>query len=251
MNKDENIKDFYVIDIQHILKCVWRRLWAIILVGVICAGIGFTTARFIVPPKYRAKIMMYVNNSDISVGNFSISSSEITAAQSLVKTYGTILNNRTTLEEVIKLEKLSYDYKQLSRMIRSYAVNETEVMAVEVTSTNPAEAVRVANCIGDVLLDRISEVVQGSKVVIIDTADPNPPKVAPSITNYTAIGFAAGIVISLFAVIIMAILDDTIHDEEYLLRTYEYPILAKVPDLFEQTASKDYYYRSSKKDGGR
>ena len=58
MNKDENIKDFYVIDIQHILKCVWRRLWAISLAGVNCGRIGFTPARFIVPQKYRAKIMM-------------------------------------------------------------------------------------------------------------------------------------------------------------------------------------------------
>ncbi len=251
--EDINSKEFHVIDVQHIFKTVWKRLWAIVLVGVICAGIGFGSAKFVVPPKYRARIMMYVNNSDISVGasNFSISSSEITAAQSLVKTYGIILNNKTTLDEVIKAERLSYNYKELSSMIKSYAVNDTEVMAVEVVSKNPKEAVNIANRIGDVLLDRISEVMTGSKVVIIDWADPNPQKVSPSATNYTLIGFLLGIVVSLLVVIIMAVLDDTIHDEEYLLKNYEYPILAKVPDLYEHSSSKDYYYRSSKKDGGK
>ncbi len=252
MNKDtNNTKDFYVIDIQHIFKCVWRRLWAIVLVGVIGAGIGFSVARFVVPPKYMAKVMMYVNNSDISVGNFSISSSEITAAQSLIKTYGRILDNRTTLEKVIKAENLNYTYTELSRMLRTYAENETEVMSVEVISENPEEAVRIANRIAEILPKRIGEIIVGSTVEVIDSADPNPKKVSPSVTNYTAVGFAAGAFVTLVVLIVLAILDDTIHDEEYLLRNYDYPILAKVPDLFEHSSGKDYYYHSSKKESGR
>ena len=39
-------------------------------------------------------------------------------------------------------------------------------------------------------------------------------------------------------------LQDTIHDEEYILRTYDYPILGKVPDLLNKgSKSYGYYYR--------
>lgn len=254
MNKeDNNSKDFYVIDIQHIFKSLWKRLWAIVLAGIITASAGFCLASFVIAPKYRATIMLYVNNADISVGgsSFSISSSEITAAQSLVKTYSIILDNRTTLETVINKNNLDYDYHQLSEMVHAYAVKDTEVMAVEVTSESRQEAVEIANSIGDVLVDRIAQIMDGSNVKIIDTADPKPPRVSPNVTNYTAAGFALGVIVATIVVIIMALMDDTIHDEEYLIKSYEYPILAKVPDLFEHTASKDYYYRSSKKEGNR
>jgi hypothetical protein len=42
----------------------------------------------------------------------------------------------------------------------------------------------------------------------------------------------------------MAILDDTIHDDEYVLRTYNCPVLAKIPDLMNTgTKSYSYYYQ--------
>jgi hypothetical protein len=41
-------------------------------------------------------------------------------------------------------------------------------------------------------------------------------------------------------------LDNTVHDEEYILSTYNYPILAKIPDLASSGSDKKYgYYYSS------
>jgi hypothetical protein len=43
-------------------------------------------------------------------------------------------------------------------------------------------------------------------------------------------------------------MDDTIHDEEYVLRTYDYPILAKIPNLVNDSAKRyGYYYQSKEK----
>ena len=36
-------------------------------------------------------------------------------------------------------------------------------------------------------------------------------------------------------------LDKTIHDEEYVLQTFGYPILAKIPNLVDTDGSKHYY----------
>ena len=101
--QENNAKKYYTIDLLHIVRTLWRKIWIICLAAVIAGGIGFGLSAFIIKPTYSSTIMLYVNNSSFSLGNtsFSISSSEITAAQSLVKTYGEILNNRTTLERVI------------------------------------------------------------------------------------------------------------------------------------------------------
>ena len=99
--------------------------------------------------------------------------------------------------------------------------------------------------IAEVLPVRISEIIEGASMEVVDTAIPDHEKVAPSITQYTAIGLVLGILISAIALFVLALTDDTIHDEEYVLRTYNYPILGRVPDLVN-AGNKSYGYYSQK-----
>ena len=249
MEKVENNKEYYSIDLLHIFKMLWRRVWIIIIVGVLCATLGFSVASYAIHPKYSASIMLYVNNTS-KIGNteFSISTSEITAAQSLVKTYIVILRNRTTLEDVIKQAGVSYSATQLNSMIEAGPVEDTEVFRVKVTTENAEEAVKIANTISTVLTTRVGKIIEGASMQIVDTADikASQEPVSPSETKYTAIGLILGSFISA----LFAIMDDTIHDEEYVNQTYEYPILAKIPDLLDGS-SKEYSYYSQKKSANK
>ena len=247
-NQEKSTREYYTIDVSHILKSLWRRVWLIGLCGLIVAIIGFSIAAFTIAPTYSSYVKLYVNNSSFSLGNtsFSISSSELTAAQSLVRTYGDILISRSTLERVIEKADVNYTWKELSKMITYVPSNNTEIMRVTVTCENPYEASKIANTIAEVLPVRISEIIEGASMEVVDTAIPDHERVAPSITQYTAIGLVLGVLISVIALIIFALMDDTIHDEEYVLRTYDYPILGKVPDLLN-TGNKSYGYYSQKR----
>jgi len=128
-------------------------------------------------------------------------------------------------------------------MISAESVNGTEVFRVTVTSEDPYDSAKIANCIAEVLPKRISEIIEGSSMKVVDSAVVNLEKVAPSITKYTAMGGVLGILISFVIIVIMAIADDTIHDEDYILQNYEYPILAKVPDLFASDSKGYAYYK--------
>lgn len=246
-----NLKEYYVIDFTHIIKTILHRAWMVILSSVLGAVIAFSVAAFAITPTYSSSVMLYVNNSSFTVGDlgFSISSSEISAAQSLVKTYTVLLKNRTTLEKVIKETKLQdkYTWTDLYNMIEAAPVNETEIMEVKVTCEDPNEACKIANGIAKVLPKRISEIVEGSSMAVVDSAISNPQKVAPNITKFTAIGFALGLVLSLLLLVVVALLDNTIHDEEYIINNYNYPVLAKIPDLLNAGTKKYSYYNSYKK----
>lgn len=235
--------DYYVIDLLYLAKCVWHRAWIVVLATIAAAAIGFAYSAFIIQPKYSSSILLYVNNSSISVGNtsFSISSSEITAAQSLVKTYTIILNNRTTLEEVIERSQVPYTYEELGQMIEAGPVNNTEIMSVKVTSTDPYEAAKIVNCIAEVLPKRISVIINGTSMEVVDAGVPDLQKVSPSITKYTAMGMFIGAAVSIFIIVLLAIMDNTIHDEDYVLQTYGFPVLAKVPDLVDSGSGKSKY----------
>lgn len=251
-NQEKNNNEYYTIDILHIVRTLWKRAWVIALFGLLAAVIGFSISAFCIAPTYSSYIKLYVNNSSISLGNtnFSISASELTAAQSLVRTYGDILDSRSTLERVIDKADVNYTWKQLSKMITYAPSNDTEIMRVTVTCEDPYEASKIANTIAEILPVRISEIIDGASMEVVDSAIPDIEKVAPSITNYTAVGLILGILISVVVLVITALMDDTIHDEEYVLRTYDSPILGKVPDLLNAGGkSYRYYYQKSQRSG--
>lgn len=232
-NQEKNYSEYYTIDIMHILKALWSRIWIILVCGFLCAAIGFSIASFVIKPSYSSNIKLYINNSSISIGSntFSISSSELTAAQGLLKTYGEILNSRSTLERVIKKANIDYSWKELLDYISYSSVNGTEIMEVTVTCNNPKEACKIANTIADVLPVRIEEIIDGASMEIVDKAVENPKKVSPNVGQYSLKGFFIGLFLSALIIALFAVLDGTIHDEDYIIHNYDYPILGKVPNL--------------------
>ena len=252
MDMENKTNEYYTVDLAHIFKMLLNKVWLIVIVSLLAGAIGFSFAAFVVRPTYASSVMLYVNNKSSSTSNpnFSISSSDITAAQNLVKTYREILNNRTTLDLVINEEKLPYDYRELSKMISASSSNGTEIMKVTVTTENPEEAARIANCIAEVLPDRINDIIDGASVKVVEWAIADENKVAPSITKYTAMCILLGGVIAIAVVVINALMDGTIHDEDYVMQHYSCPVLAKVPDLMDTDNKRNnrnkrygYYYR--------
>ncbi len=244
---DHKTQDAYTIDLMHIMKVLWKRVWIIALAGVLAAAIGFSYAAFMVTPLYSSSVMLYVNNSSINLGNtsFNITTSDLSASQSLIKTYSVILKNRTTLERVIEKTGVSYSVGSLSGMITAASAQETEIMKVTVTSADPYEAAEIANCIAEVLPARIAEIIDGASMEVVDSAVPNPSKISPNISRYTAIGLVLGLLVSAGILAVVAIMDNTIHDEEYILQTYNFPILAKVPNLMDAGSAGYGYYKKS------
>ncbi|MGM9615436.1 MAG: YveK family protein [Oscillospiraceae bacterium] len=222
------------IDLLELAKALMRRAWFIILVTVLVAAAAFGYTYCFVTPMYTATALMYVNNTSFSVGStsFSISASELTAAQSLVDTYGVILKSRMTLEDIIQKDNLDYTYEELYSMIQTKAVNSTEIFEVSVTSSKPAEAEYIANTIAEVLPDKIAAIVEGSDVRIVDYAVIPSSRTSPSYTKNTAIGALLGLVIAAAVVILQYMLDENIRSEDYLAQTYpNIPLLSVVPDM--------------------
>lgn len=241
---------YYEIDVARLLRAMLHRMWAILLAGFIFAGAGFAAAAYLITPKYEAEALMYVNNSSSLQGgsSYPISSSELTAAQSLVDTYIAILKTRTTLNDVIKTKQLDLTYEEILEMISSDAVNNTEVFSIRITSDDPQEAAVIANGIAEILPDKISEIVDGSSVRIVDYAVTPSEKSSPSIIKYTAIGFVIGAIIACAVIVIRTLLDTLIHDEDYLLHAYDLPVLAVIPDHFKNNDSQNYYKYSRSTD---
>ncbi len=232
-----------IIDKKQLFVALKRRLWLIILTGLIGAATFFSVARFLITPQYEAGIKLYVNNSSFSVGgsSFSISASELTAAQGLVDTYIVILNSRSTVEEVIKEANVNYSYEEFCGMISAEPINETEIFQITVTSTSPAEAERIANTIAFVLPGKIAEIVDGSSVRVVEYAIVPTRRALPSYSKSTVFGGMVGVVLSASIVLLCELLDDKFRTEEALSIIYpEIPLLSVIPDAHENVESGYY-----------
>ncbi len=245
MDKTQINKDDASLDLLRIIKLLWKRAWIICIALLLTGAIGFSIAAFGITPKYSSSVMLYVNNG-FSIENV-ISSTQITGARSLLETYVVILQSRTTLNEVIDKTDVPYDYEDLGDMIKAESVNGTEVMRVTVTCEDPYEAAEIANAIAVVLPQRIGYIIEGSTMEVVDSAIADTQKVAPSISGYTVVAMMIGAVIAALVIVAVDMMDGTVRSEEYILQNYEYPILAKIPDL-TSTDSKSYgYYYQTKR----
>lgn len=241
---EQHNEEYIEIDLLRILTALRRKIVMIILTAVGFGLAGFLLAFYILPAKYEASALLYVNNSSFSVGSTSISVSDLSASKTLVSTYIAILRTRLTLNEVIEEAGLDYSYRQLLSMIDARSVNGTEIFSVTVTSEDPQEAERIANTIVDILPDKIAQIVDGSSVRTVDFAVAPERRSGPSITRFTAIGMIIGLVLSCGLIVLYELMDDQIHSEDYLLQTYKLPVLAAVPDMLAPQSGKYQKYGS-------
>lgn len=235
-------EEFIEIDILRLVKAVWQKIWAVILAAVIFGSATFGFTYLFIEPTYEAKTLLYVNNSNFSVGNtsFNISTSSLSAAQELVNTYIVILKARTSLNEIIEYAELNRSYTELQSMISAAPVNSTEIFEVVVTSTDPSESEKIANAIATLLPKRIAEIVDGSSVRVVDYAIVPTSRSGPSYAQNTFIGMVLGILISVAIIIIRELFDVFVREEQYLTQTYPYPILAAIPNM-RNSKSSGYY----------
>lgn len=238
-----NDSDIIVLNIGHILKILYHKLVIIILVGVLAGAATFGFSKFVVKPTYQSSASFYVNGKSSSE---AISSADISLSKSLVSTYIVILKTNSTLNAVIEKGGFNMSPATLSSKISASAVNGTEIFKVSVTDYDPETATRIVQTISEVLPTKISKIVIGSSVKVVDEPGSD---VVINTANYkknTIIGAIVGIIIACAIIIIKDVMDDTIKTEEFLMTNFaSVPILANIPDPTKESSS--YYYSSQSK----
>lgn len=236
------------INLSRLLGALLKRAWLIGIVAVLCAVLTLVGTVLFVAPKYDSSTMFYVNNSSLSLEDmdFSISTGDISASKSLVKTYIVILNSRETLNDVIDYAGVNRTYSEVKRMIQAEAVDSTEVFQVTVTSDDPVEAEQIADAIAYILPKRISKIIQGTTAVVVDSAILPKGSSAPNYTQNTLVGFLVGFVGIVAVLAILELMDNTIRQEDDITQISSHPILAAVPDITAPSKSSAYGRKTGK-----
>ena len=227
----------YEISFSFLMRSLLHH-WYVILLSVVVLGAGvFSYGRFFVKPTYSSTVQMFVNNNDQKINGY-VTSSEILVAKELVNTYIAILETPDTMSMIIEKANLSYSVSELSAMISTGSVNETEVFFVTVESTDANEAALIADTILEVLPQRISDIVEKSSVRVVQRAQVSTAPSSPNLPLYAIIGAMLGLIGSCLVVILKEMMDQSVREESYLSSRYQARTLAYIPNLNEGASSR-------------
>ena len=194
-------------EIKRYIQVVIKRLWFIILVPVLVGALAGYMNFFVFEPVYEAETTLLITGLS-GGGEEEVSAlrlEDIAAGQVLIYEYSAIISsNRVTDAVLQKLNDPELTHADLRNMMSIRAVNDTRIIAITVTHSDPEKAAQIA----DILAEEFSQVVVGlyriENVDIIDKAQVPVIPVGPAkVRNTVLAAFAAG----MFAVGLVILLD--------------------------------------------
>lgn len=218
------------LDVRQIFTYLKRHFWLIICIVLVAASLSATITYFFITPQYEASATLYVFN-DSNRSDTSISTTDITTSQKLIATYSVIMQSDNVIHKVIETTNLRYTPSQIRKMFTGTSVNNTEVMKVTITSSDPVDSMVLANAFIDVAPDEILRVIKAGAVEILDRAEiPQQPS-SPSMMKNIAIGAVLGVIAAVAFVILYELFNTKVRNEENLLRVVKAPVIGYIPDL--------------------
>lgn len=233
------LQEYREISLKELLICIWEKISVIILITIIFGVAAFLITKYAITPKYNATIRLYVNNRTEATN--TLTTSDVAAAKSLVDTYITIIESNSVLDEIAKKVDFEYTPNQIKKMMSAKAINGTEVFEVIITGSSPENTAEIANLIADIAPDKISEIVNGSSVKIIDRAKVPIEPISPIVSKNVVIACLLGLLISSFIVVLVHMFDTTIYSEEDIKDFCMLPVLGIFSD-FNQVGQNKYGY---------
>lgn len=214
------------IDLKELFEFIKNKLGLLIIITVGICLLGCVYGLFLQKPMYKSYTTIILSGSDSQ-----ITQSELSLSKSLVDTYAEIVKSRRVLEQVIEELNLDTTYEKLSSKISVTSVNNTEIIKIIVTDTDPTEAKNIANVTANYFTKEVVDLYKVNNVNVLDEANttniPYNINVAKQIIIYLFIGFiiGAGVLFIIFY------FDRTIKSAEQIEQKIKLPILGSVEEF--------------------
>ena len=230
------------IDIMPLLKEMLTKLWIMILVGIVTAGIVFGAAKFFIKPTYRCGFSAYVNNQHAQSEKSALSNQDLIAAQQLTKTLSYIIRSNTILSASLESINSDLSYEEFNSMVSTEIKDETELISVYVVNRDPQIAYDLANAIAKTAPAYMAEIVEGSSMKIVDYPVFTAKRYKPNYSKYALLGFAGGALLVAVIVLIRFFKNDVVKSEDEIEHRFSMPILGVLPDNSLSSKSGRGYY---------
>lgn len=223
------------ISLKELFQVLKKRLGMIIALSLVAAVISGIFTVFVVTPEYAVSTQFLVSQRDTDQTE-TIQSADIRTNLELINTYNVIIKSSRILENVRDELNLDLSATALSNKISVTNENQSQVVTVQVTDTDPFRAERIANTTVSVFQEEIFVLMNVDNVNVLNLADAgtNPQPVSPNLTMNIAIAFVLGAMIGVGISFLLEYLDTTIKTEEDIENILGISVIGTVSHIGEE-----------------
>ncbi len=239
------------ISLWQVLDIVLKRIWIIILVAALFAGVTYLYCENFVEPTYLAESAVLSTNGGItkeeaesletsSNTSSKIGSSDITSSLNLVDTYVDILKTYSFYEELARQDELQYfgyTPTQLQRMATIERRSDYSMFIdIGVRCSDAQRAIVIANSIANLAPTYAQSMISNSYVLPADRCI-KATLTSPLTTRNAILMGLVGAFLTVALFVLLAATDNTIKSEEEITERYNVAVLGIIPD-FDTKSSK-------------
>ena len=240
-NQDDEIE----IDLKELFYVIKRKLWIILLTGIVGAvGFGLFTA-MVMKPVYTSSTMLYIVNKTTTLTSLT----DLQLGTQLTKDYKVLVTSRPVTGQVITNLDLNLSHEQLVKKIKVDNPTDTRILTISVEDTDPYMAKSIADEFASVASARMAEIMDSAPPNIVEEAYLPTQKTKPSITKNTMIGGLAGVFLAGAIILVLFVMNDAIKTPEDVEKYLGLNTLATIPVFEGETGVKKK--KSKRKKSGR
>lgn len=203
------------LSIEDILLTLRKHLKIIIGSTIIVTLLAFVVTFFVMTPKYQSTTQLLVNRK-LDDNQQTAVLQQIQADVQMINTYKDIITSPTILKDVAKKVGNGQTVGKLSSEISISSQQNSQVFSVDVKTTDPQEAAKIANVTAQTFRNKIKSIMSVNNVSIVSKAAVNESPVSPRLPLNIAIGFVLGLLAGIGLAFLNEALDKTVKDEAFL-----------------------------------
>ena len=198
--------------ISKIRNALLRKLWLILLISFVGAGLTGAVCKFLVKPVYQSKIIFYIftKSSGSTQEVSSTDYNQLLANNEMLKDYIELLTSNKVLQGAIDslgIKNLTAD--QLAKNIKVVNNDGSSVLSFTVNDNSSGRSAQLANAISKQFVETVQTLTDQNNINIVDKpVKPRDP--IPNTKFYVAIAFSALFLASTAMVILAEYFDNTI-----------------------------------------
>ncbi|RWZ59086.1 capsular biosynthesis protein [Halobacillus fulvus] len=223
------------ISLKEIFDVLKKRILMIIGLALGAAVISALVTIFVLTPTYQSSTQFIVNQSDTSQ-NATYDVNDIRTNVELINTYNVIIKSPAILNDVIEELNLNTSAAALANQIQVSNADQSQVVDVSVTSTDPAMAVKIANTTVETFMDEVPNLMNVDNVRVLSPAvlGADPAPVSPNTMLNIAIALVVGLMIGVGIAFLLEYLDNSIKTEQDIEQTLGLPVMGTVTTITEK-----------------
>lgn len=240
-----NQEDEIEIDLKELFYVLKRKIWIILLTGLMGAiSFGLFTS-VVLKPIYTSSTMLYIVNKTTTLASLA----DLQLGTQLTKDYKVLVTSRPVTTQVISDLDLNLSHEELVKKIKVENPVDTRILTISVEDTDPYRAKSIADEVATVSSARMAKIMDSAPPNVVEEGYLPTKKTRPSVTKNTVLGGIVGALLSCAIVVALYVLNDTVKTPEDVEKYLGLNTLSAIP-LFEGNATEDRRKRKKRPSGG-